>query len=180
MIVTVRDPNILSNLDPKRITAYLQTRGWLLDSQINNSESVWVILVNGKEYDITLPLNPKIRSYALRMAEILNTLEKVEGISQLDILSDLVTFIPNTEIQGMVIRLAENQNIHNITIMGFVVCKPQQIYLTLGKEEYHLARTAYIDRLPVVCVGDLIKENDAFVFKASSFSLYNALTRIAV
>jgi hypothetical protein len=43
------------------------------------------------EYDITQPLNPKNRSYALRMAEILDILEQVKGRSQLDILSDLVT-----------------------------------------------------------------------------------------
>lgn len=101
MIVTVRDPNILSNLDPKAITLYLQARGWLLESHVPEKESVWINSASGQEYDkydITLPLNPQTRSYALRMAEILETLEKVEERSQLDILSDLITTIPNTSI----------------------------------------------------------------------------------
>jgi hypothetical protein len=41
MIVTVRDPNILSNLDPENITNYLRACGWLKESQIDSKESVW-------------------------------------------------------------------------------------------------------------------------------------------
>jgi hypothetical protein len=174
MIVTVRDPDILSNLDPQQLTTYLQAQGWQQESQIGNSETVWFIsTARGAEFDITLPLNPKTRSFALRMSEILATLEKVEVRSQLDILSDLITTVPNTEIQGMVIRLAErNHPGNNVTIMGFVVGKPRQIHLFLSESEYNLARTAYQERLPVVCTGDLIKSNDTFVLKkTSSFAL---------
>lgn len=69
MIVTVRDPNILSNLDPKAITTYLKARGWLLENDIPEKESVWVNSTNDQEYneyDITLPLNPQTRSSTLR------------------------------------------------------------------------------------------------------------------
>ncbi len=151
MIVTVRDPDILSNLDPQQLTTYLQARGWQQESQIGNSETVWIIsTARGAEFDITLPLNPKTRSFALPMASILETLEKVEVRSQLDILSDLITTIPNTEIQGMVIRLAErNHPVNNVTIIGFVVGKPRQIYLSLNESEYNLARTAYHQRQKV-------------------------------
>lgn len=109
MIVSVRDPNILSNLDPQQLINYLIARGWQqenLGDNANNQESVWVLTASsGSEFDITLPLNRQTRSFALRMAEILETLEKAEGRSQLDILSDLVTFGPNVEIPGMVIDL---------------------------------------------------------------------------
>jgi hypothetical protein len=181
MIVTVRDPDILSNLDPQQLTTYLQARGWQQESKIGNSETVWVIsTARGEEFDITLPLNSKTRFFALRMAEILSTLEKVEGRSQLDILSDLITTVPNTEIQGMVIRLAERNHPGNVTIIGFVVGKPRQIHLSLSESEFNLARTAYHQRLPVVCTGDLIKENDIFVLKrTSSFALYDTLTERA-
>ncbi len=183
MIVTVRDPNILSNIDPKQVTAYLRSHGWLIENSDNISESIWVISTSGKErneYDITLPLNPKIRSYVLRMAEILETLEQVEGRSQLDILSDLVTIIPSTEIQGMVIKLGEQKHSGNVTIMGFVVGKPRQILMTLGEEEYNLAQMAYNERLLVVCNGNLVKENDFFILKqVFHFSLYDALTERA-
>lgn len=178
MIVTVRDPNILSNIDPKQLTIYLQTHGWLIENSDNISESIWVISQSEKEYDITLPLNPKIRSYALRIAEILEILEQVEERSQLDILSDLVTTIPNIEIQGMVIKLGEQKYSANVTIMGFVVGKPRQILITLDEEEYNLARMAYNERLLVVCNGTLVKENDFFVLKqVFHFSLYDALTQ---
>jgi hypothetical protein len=42
MIVTVRDPDILSNLDPQQLTTYLQAQGWQQESQIGNSETVWL------------------------------------------------------------------------------------------------------------------------------------------
>ncbi|MBF2018508.1 MAG: hypothetical protein IGS23_25595 [Rivularia sp. T60_A2020_040] len=180
MIVTVRDPSILSNLDPMQITAYLQSRGWLQESRVDDKESVWVISINDEEYDefsITLPLNPKTRSYALRMAEILETLERAEGRSQLDILSDLVTNIPLVEIQGLVIRLAEHKNAGNAIIMGFVVGKPQQIQIRLNEEEYKLAQMAYTERLVVESTGDLIKENGIFILSNKrKFALYDTLS----
>ncbi len=167
MIVSVRDPNILSNLDPQQLINYLIARGWQqenLGDNANNQESVWVLTVSsGSELDITLPLNRKTRSFALRMAEILETLEKAEGRSQLDILSDLVTCIPNVEIQGMVIRLAESSHTFNIIIMGFVVGKPQAIHTLVNEQEYQLGRMAYTERLAVVCTGDLTKQNGNFV-----------------
>ncbi|WP_207714326.1 hypothetical protein [Scytonema sp. UIC 10036] len=88
MIVTVRDPEILSNLDPQQLTTYLKENGWIQERQASNSESVWYKTTNsGEEFDITLPLNPTIRSYALRMCEILEILEEASGDSQLDILT---------------------------------------------------------------------------------------------
>lgn len=111
------------------------------------------------------------------MAEILETLEKAEGRSQLDILSDLVTFIPNVEIPGMVIRLAESSHTFNVIIMGFVVGKPQEIHILVNSEEYQLAHIAYTERLAVVCTGDLIKQNGNFVLlKPSGFALYDPLS----
>ena len=176
MIVTVRDSSILFNLDPMQITAYLQSRGWLQQSRVDDKESIWVISIND-EFSITLPLNPKTRSYALRMAEILETLERVEGRSQLDILSDLVTNIPNVEIQGLVIRLTEHKNAGIAIIMGFVVGKPQQIQIRLDEEEYKLARMAYTERLVIESAGDLIKENGIFMLSNKiKFALYDTLS----
>jgi len=178
MIVSVRDPNILSNLDPQQLTSYLVARGWRQESLADSKESVWILTVHpGNKFDINLPLNPKTRSFALRMAEILETLEKAEERSQLDILSDLVTSIPNIEIQGMVIGLAKSSHTFNVIIMGFVMGKPRHIYTFLRPEEYHLAQIAYAERLAVICVGDLIKENGIFILSNKNrFALYDALT----
>ncbi|WP_272819115.1 hypothetical protein [Scytonema hofmannii] len=166
MIVTVRDPGILSNLDPQQLTTYLQANGWNQERQIGNSESVWYKTTDsGEEFDITLPLNPTIRSYALRMSEILETLEKASGHSQLDILSDLITQLLNTQVQGIVIQLEEGNYGGNITIMGFVVGKLRQIHIRLSESERSLAIKAYQERLPVACTGDLIKDGSYFVLK---------------
>jgi hypothetical protein len=173
MIVTVRDPNILSNLDPKAITTYLKARGWMRESHIREKESIWVNSTNDQEYDeydITLPLNRTTRSYALRMSEILDTLEKVEERSQLDILSDLITTIPNTSIQGIVTKLSQP---NNITVMGFIISKPEMINIKLNQEDYRIATTAYNERLPVTCIGDLIKDKNIFLLvNHHSFALY--------
>jgi hypothetical protein len=176
MIVTVRDPNILSNLDPQQITAYLQARGWQQESNFNAKDSVWFLILNtGEELDITLPLNQSIRAYALRMVEVLETLEKAEERSQLDILADLVTCIPNIEVQGIIIKLPDKNHMHaSVTVMGFVVGKPHYIQVQLSKNEYQLAQLAYDERLPVICIGDLIKENETFILtKISKFVLYD-------
>lgn len=185
MIVTVRDPNILSNLDPENITNYLRAHGWLKESQIDSKESVWIYSQSSEssdEYDITLPLIHQTRSYALRMVEILEILEKVESRSQLDILSDLITTIPNIFIQGIVTKLAERNHPNNITIMGFVVGKPQMINIKLNPQDYQIATTAYNERLPITCAGDLIKDNNAFLLVNNhSFGLYTTnVEQIAV
>lgn len=179
MIVSVRDPNILFNLNPQQLISYLISRGWQQENSehnVNNQGLVWILTTNsGDKFDITLPLKCKTRSFALRMAEILETLEKAEGRSQLDILSDLVTFIPNVEIQGVVIRLAEFSDVFNVIMIGFVVSKLQKIYLVLNEQEYQLARMAYTERLAVICTGNLIKQNGDFVLsKPSGFALYDS------
>lgn len=111
------------------------------------------------------------------MSEILETLEKAEGRSQLDILSDLITSVPNAKVKGMIIRLSEGTHADYVTIMGFVVGKLRQIRVHLCQSEYDLARKAYYERLPIVCSGDLVRENGAFVLKnAGNFTLCDALT----
>lgn len=166
MIVTVRDPDVLSSLDPQQVEKYLQAQSWHKESQIGNKESVWIKTTDsGEELDITLPLNPEIRAFALRMSEILETLEIAEGRSQLEILSDLFTKAANIEIQGVVIKLQEERHLGNVTIMGFVVGNLQKLHVQLSEPEYALAIKAYQERLPVICSGDLIKEGSELVLK---------------
>jgi hypothetical protein len=176
LIVTVRDLDILSNLDPQQLIIYLQAQGWHHEIQIDNKESVWIKTTDlGEEFEITLPLNPGIRAFALRMYEILETLEKAEGRSQLYILSNLITTVPNTEIQGMVIQVEAENHPGNIIIIGSILGKLRHIHIKLNELEYNLAIKAYQERLPVVCTGDLIKENSFFVLKnPRHFALYDS------
>ncbi len=166
MIVTVRDPDVLSSLDPKTLARYLQATGWHEQSRIDEQASVWIKMTSGgEEFEIVLPSNSLVRAFALRMYEILETLEIAEQRSQLDILGDLITTVPHTEIKGMVIQLQEEQHLLNVAMMGFVVSQPRKIHLHLNEPAYNLAVKAYQKRLPVVCKGDLIKERSEFVLK---------------
>jgi hypothetical protein len=60
---------------------------------------------------VYLPLDKNFDDYPRRMYEIMETLEKAENRLQLDILSELVTNIPNITIQGMVTQVcSQNTN----------------------------------------------------------------------
>jgi hypothetical protein len=98
-------------------------------------------------------------------------------LTQLDILSELLTKVPNIEIQGMVTKLQESDSIGTVTLLGVVVGKLRKINVELNEPEYSEAIKAYQERLPVVCTGDLIKEGNTFVLKnPRHFALDEALT----
>jgi hypothetical protein len=99
------------------------------------------------------------------MSETLNTLEKAEKRSQLEILNDLFTTGTNIEIQGVVIKLREEVETGKVTMMGCVLGKLRKIYVDLAEPDYNLAIKAYQERIPVICSGDLSKEGEAFVLK---------------
>jgi hypothetical protein len=101
----------------------------------------------------------------------------VEKRSQLDILSELLTKVPNIEIQGMVTRLQESDSIGTVTLLGVVVGKLRKINVELPEPEYSEAIKAYQERRRVVCTGELIKEGNTFVLKNPRyFALDEALT----
>jgi hypothetical protein len=60
---------------------------------------------SGDEEEILQPLKTSLADYAARISDAIKTLEVVEKRSQLDILSELLTKVPNIEIQGMVTKL---------------------------------------------------------------------------
>ena len=163
MIVTVRDPSVLANLDPQQLERYLQQHGWRQEERIDNRESIWAKQTQtGESLDLALPLNPKMRSFALRMSEILATLEVAEGRSQMEILSDVLTAATDIQIHGVVLQLNAESDADNVILMGFVLEKPWKIHLHLTAADYRLATTAYQERLPVVCSGNLIEQGGDF------------------
>jgi hypothetical protein len=99
------------------------------------------------------------------MSETLNTLEKAEKRSQLEILNDLFTTATNIEIQGVVIKLREEVETGKVTMMACVLGKLRKIYVDLAEPDYNLVIKAYQERIPVICSGDLSKEGEAFVLK---------------
>jgi hypothetical protein len=110
-------------------------------------------------------MRTEYRDFPLRMSETLNTLEKAEKRSQLEILNDLFTTATNIEIQGVVIKLKEEVETGKVTMMGCVLGKLRKIYVDLAEPDYNLAIKAYQERIPVICSGDLSKEGEAFVLK---------------
>ncbi len=166
MKVTVKDSQIMKTIEPNVLEKYLQINGWhkarkfyegFIWSKKNSvSQEGEVLLSPHKEFD----------DFAEVMCRNLKALEVIENRSQLDILSDLITVLPNVAISGWINKVhGEKSATCKITLMGFVVGKLRKINLELRESDYQLALKAYEDRSPVTCFGDLIKENDGFVLK---------------
>ncbi len=102
------------------------------------------------------------------MAEVLQTLEIVEGRSQLEILGDLFTTAPNVLVQGIVTTLQEGAFSGRVTLMGLVVSKLRRIQLELKEPAYELAVKAYQARMPVLCRGTLVKQGRSFLLQSPS------------
>ncbi|MFS8118885.1 MAG: hypothetical protein ACMG55_10395 [Microcoleus sp.] len=167
MKVTVRDFEIFKNLDVNVIIAYLQKNGWQEHSRIyDNKGAIWVKKNDvGELFDIGLPLTRDFADYPARMGDAVKKLEQVEKRSQLEILSDLITCLENTEIQGFIVKVDRQagEEIGKVAMMGFVVGKLQKIYLELQDNDLILALKAYQERIPVTCGGDFVKESGYFV-----------------
>ena len=160
MLVTIRDPHILQNLDPETIRCYLQRHHWQEQEHPGNGVSLWRLRNDDESsLEILLPLQVEFSDFARRMYELLETLEVAENRSQLDILVDLIARWPDTTIQGMVTHLSEGVVAGKVTLMGAIAGKLCRIQLELPEPIYELALQAYRARLPVLCQGDLVKHN---------------------
>ena len=71
------------------------------------------------------------------------------------------------EVEGWVEALDRptGQDLGTVTILGFVDERPHRIRLQLKDSEYHLAIRAHDGRVPVSCVGDLVKEGRSFTLQ---------------
>lgn len=167
MKVTVRDSEILKSIEPGVLVSHLRTKGWYEKARIyDNDGAVWRLKDNsGDEEEILLPIKQNLGDYAARISDVLKTLERVENRSQLEILSDLITFVSHIEIPGMVSEVDWIDPMGTVTLMGVVLDKLWRIYIDLGEPEYTQAFKAYQERLPVICTGDLIKEGNYLVLK---------------
>ncbi|MEG3905132.1 hypothetical protein QUB19_22150 [Microcoleus sp. B4-C5] len=166
MIVTVRDPEILKNLQPEIVRTYLETHCWQEVRQIDDKASIWNRQSeNSEELELLLPLKPEFLDFPRRMAEVLQTLEIAENRSQLEILSNLLTSAPNITIQGIVTNLQEGAVTGKLTLTGVIVGKLRRIQLELAEPVYELAVKAYQARIPVICQGNLVKQGRSFLLQ---------------
>jgi hypothetical protein len=91
MRVSIRDPQILKSLRPLELAAYLRSSGWHKVSEKSNIWANWVREISsGEEIEVTLPLDPQLGDFALRMSDLLCSIEAVEERPQLEILDDLL------------------------------------------------------------------------------------------
>lgn len=172
MLVTIRDPHILQNLAPETIRCYLQHHHWQEQKHPANGVSLWTLRGNDKaSLEILLPLQPEFADFARRMYELLETLEMAENRSQLDILAELIVRLPDMTIQAMVTHLSEGVVAGKVTLMGVVAGKLCRIQLELSEPIYELALQAYRARLPVLCQGDLVR-NDRYGFQLENLQRF--------
>jgi hypothetical protein len=168
MKVTVRDNKILKTIEPQVLGEYLQTNGWHNEGLFY--ERAWIWHKNsekGELFEIKQPVSHDFDDYGVVMGDTIKELEQVEKRSQLEILSDLVTSLDNTEIQGFVVKVDRENGeiIAKVAMMGFVVNKLRKIYVELKETDCNLALKAYQDRIPVTCGGDLVKVGGSFVMQ---------------
>jgi len=169
MNVTIRDIELLKNLEPDRISYYLESKGWTQAQKIGERAIIWTSgNLNPETPQIVLPLNCKLPDFPVSMNLMLETLEAIENRSQIEILADLITELPNTTIQGIVMQIHTpnaDKLSGEITLLGVIADKLRKIKTELADKDYILAIKAYQERLPFLCTGDLIKENQTFTLK---------------
>lgn len=169
MNVTVKDVEVLQAIHPQHVAEYLEKHGWQQQNQIPDKVSIWKQKIEGdKQFEIILPLNHDIPGFPVSMSVMLETLEKAENRSQLEIIGNLITTFNNLNIQGVVLQIqhfnAEELS-GTLVILGVVFDKLRKIKTELFNHDYLLAIKAYQERLPITCTGDLIKEDSCFLLK---------------
>ena len=96
MKVTIKDIDILQTLHPLQVAAYLRDRGWQQQQSIPQKAIIWRKDINpGNAVAVILPLHPDTPGFPVSMSVMLETLETIQGRSQLDILRDLLAIVPN-------------------------------------------------------------------------------------
>lgn len=91
MRVDIRDAEALRAVRPMEAALYLRSAGWRRSDLVPHRESVWLRETDSGEFEILLPMDPKLHDYSLRVGELLRTLADAEKRSQAEIYSDLLT-----------------------------------------------------------------------------------------
>lgn len=89
MRTTIKDKKTLSTLRPLDIVSYLRAKGWKLKKE-HDDFLIWNFQKNGNDiFEVIVPLNTDFADFAIRIGEILKTLENVENHSQTEIFDDI-------------------------------------------------------------------------------------------
>jgi hypothetical protein len=168
MKVTVRDRKVFETIEPSVLAEYLQANCWEKVGLFYEYTWVWHNKNDtGELFEVKQPTRNDFDDYGLLIGDTIKELERLENRSQLEILSDLITCLENTEIQGFIVKVENTagENIARVEMMGFVVGKLRKISLELTDNNLKRAIAAYQKRIPVTCSGDFVKESGYFVAK---------------
>jgi hypothetical protein len=93
MKATIRDQETLKTVRPLELVSYLRAQGWRQVSELDDKSALWEkpCRDHNQSEEVVLPLRQEVGDFALRVSEVLRTLEHVEHRSQLEILRDLLT-----------------------------------------------------------------------------------------
>jgi hypothetical protein len=92
MNATIRDKAVLESIRPIEAASYLRSVGWSTIREQSGQFSVWEKHQEGDEgLEVVLPLDASYRDYALRISDLLRTLQLAEKRSQTEIYSDIQT-----------------------------------------------------------------------------------------
>jgi hypothetical protein len=91
MKASIYDREQLQSLTPTAIAAYLQAKGWHREPSGYEQAELWTLKINRDEpAEALVPTNGNVRDFALRVSELLSTLEYLEQRSQLEIVRDIL------------------------------------------------------------------------------------------
>lgn len=90
MRTIVRDIDLLAQVKPLQLVSYLRGRRWTEESHGEAAET-WTFTDEDERFEVLVPLDPALRDYPSRIADVLKTLQAVEGRPQPQVLSDLLT-----------------------------------------------------------------------------------------
>ena len=86
----VTDESAFASRTPAELSTYLRARGWRLSSHTETA-AFWTLMIGSDELELLQPLDRGLRDYALRVADAIFLLAKVEDRSELDILREVST-----------------------------------------------------------------------------------------
>ena len=173
IIKDAKDIDLLKNIQAEVVANYLEKRGWQQLREIENEAIIWSNKLSN--LTLVLPLNREVVDFPVTINLLVENLAKFEDKTESEILQNLISNLTNVEIQGLVVgmRSQEGDKLSGeVDLMGVVMNKLERIKLELFDQDYVTAIRAYQERFPVLCRGDLVKENHGFVLKKiCSFSV---------
>jgi hypothetical protein len=92
MIVNIRDPQTLRQINPTSVSTYLQQKGWHEQQHVEDKVVSWTKKIeDSEELEISVPLDPKFADFHFRISEVLQNLAIVENRLPEEIFDDLVS-----------------------------------------------------------------------------------------